>query len=204
MLDIAQIPSLSTASDQYGVILKGRVQITDPTVAQLRALDAHVQALRAELSLPLVMVMSLAWEGEGHADDKKLYGSAMVGLALKICPVNAAPVEVTPAELEAPEIPAVVWETVGDGESPDGLYVCPAGWSVACLVAGEVVNDEDDDEDEDDDDFDLEDDEWCGDVEGEDVAFGSSENMGMTYGEITAEGLELMEGTKTWFWAHYA
>lgn len=208
MTDREEVKTFSHLTDQYGVLLKGRQQLYDPTPAQLRQLQQQVDALRDELGIPLVLVSSQAWADAERDENKPLYGAAFVGLPLLVVPVGAPPVAVNAAHIDVADVPAVVWERLGEStatdDTHDGIWVSPSCWSTACLVAGEVVVDEDDDEDDDWDDEDLEDEEWDGDVEGDELAIGSSAAMDEPYAEVDEEGIaRIRSGEPVWFWATY-
>ena len=140
------------------------------SVQQLLKLNNTIKALAENLGAPLALVSPVFMDNDG------LEGGAVAGLVIAHAQNEQRPVVVDKARIAAAtlaDVPAAlgdVLQNLGNGitlSSENGLFLCPGGWASASLMLGTI---------EDDEDWLPEDDEWDGEVEGDDVATCSSED----------------------------
>lgn len=120
------------------------------TQGEVKALAGLVSAWAERTGLPLAYVhmgTTANWEDEADAEEDYESAPAVIGLVLAHA-AQRRPAKVSRAELDAPaqlrRIPAELWEEVrarGVAPRDEGLYLAPAGWSVASLFPGDAVYD---------------------------------------------------------------
>lgn len=168
MIPAFDVPSFSDLCDQFAVILHGRRLASEHTCDEVQALAERVAQWREALDVPVALVGTQGWSEDASAT---FHGELFVGVLVACRAAGERPIELEQSDVEAITAPASVWaraasEGVALEGDDDAYWVVPTGWSQALLIAGELEEEED-----------LEpEDEWEGDVEGEDIAMVSSED----------------------------
>lgn len=139
------LPQFALDLEHRAAIVFGRRASLGPVSTEtVRAAAAAAAAVAEQTGLPLALVAGVYPEDGAE----KLYGGAAAGIVL----AHAAQEEPAPLSvdaLRAPHtVPAALWEALEAAgipfpEEDAGLFLVPAGWSVATLASVELPDDPD-------------------------------------------------------------
>ena len=154
--------------ENYAAIVAGQRLSLAFSGEQLQELNRKILALAEQLDTPLVLLSPILM-------NEQIEGLAVAGQLIAHARGEQRPVTINKTQLAAASsavMPAALVAVLSDlppGITPDkeGVFLSPGGWSSASLTLGTI---------EDDEDWDPDDEEWEGEVEGDDLAMCSSED----------------------------
>ncbi len=197
MIQASEVPSFADLSDQFAVVVHGRpiagAQEGELTNQQIQDIAAQVKGWREELDLPVALVTSQGWLDAQQVREGEFFGDAILGIVIECQPAGQRPKVLQRAAIESVTAPSALWERAEAAgisvEGEDTYWVTATGWSQALLMSGEL-DEEEDLEPEDD---------WEGDVDGEELLLVSSEDTDPSL----ALDLSVLDGDPAYFWCVY-